>query len=245
MAVISRNMCYYHSSIFKSNPWHGLQRMHDPWMRRNHPTTTSNPVVTFAANPAFFSSQSTGSNEDINLVYSGNLYKQVKMIKWFSLSTTAVGLSIQPFIWNAMNNSTSFSSSFMLGFAATTAAAVVMTPLVLNLVTKRYVTRLYFEPNDKKFELHSLNFFNRPKTTEFTAGDVKIPTVTGPFTSFTVFGRPFFVDPLAFKDLSVYEHLMGFDKLDMLGRPLERTESSSDSTSNDSVEKEEREAHRQ
>jgi hypothetical protein len=131
----------------------------------------------------------------------------------------------------------------MLAFAATTAAAVVMTPLLLNLVTKRYVTRLYFDPNDKKFVIHSLNFFNRQKITEFSAGDVKIPTVSGPFTSFIVFGRPFFVDPLAFKDLSVYEHLMGFDKLDYLGRPLERPNDVT--TAVDATVKEEREAGRQ
>jgi len=143
------------------------------------------------------------------------------MLKWFSLTTSVLGLSVQPFLWKSFSTSTSFGSSFLISFTGTTAAMVVLTPVLVNLVTKRYVTQLHFREDDKTFVLHSLSFFNRKKTTEFKAEQVNVPAITGPFTTFTVFGRPFFVDPLSFNDMSAYEHLMGYDKLDAVGRPLE------------------------
>ena len=47
---------------------------------------------------------------------------------------------------------------------------------------------------------------------KFTAEDVKIPEVAGPFTSLIVKGTALFMDPKFFLDKNAYIHLMGFDK---------------------------------
>lgn len=46
----------------------------------------------------------------------------------------------------------------------------------------------------------------------FKIDDVKVPDVPGLFTSLTVKGKPLFMDPNQFTDVSHYAKMMGFDK---------------------------------
>lgn len=167
----------------------------------------------------FFSSIAPYSEEQLQdgskLVYVGSLTPMVKRLKWVSLTTSAVGLSLQPLMYRSIvKPSSSTAISVALGAAAVTTALVILSPLLLNLLTKRYVTRLYFNRESLTFTLISLNFVNRTKATSFTAKDVQVPLTTGPFTTFLAHGQPYFVDALAFSDLGVYNHLMGYDVLD-------------------------------
>lgn len=146
------------------------------------------------------------------LEYEGNLTRFVKGVKLFSLSTSSLGLAIQSILYLKMSGSETHNWVFV--FAGSIATIVLMSPLLLHYITKRYVTHLYYEPESRTFTTCSLTLFNRKRVTTFKAEDVAVPLVRGPFTTYTVCRKPFFIDPLAFKDISVFEHLVGYDKLD-------------------------------
>lgn len=146
------------------------------------------------------------------LVYEGSLTRTVRGVKLFSLSTSCLGLAIQSLVYVKMSESQSTGWVFL--FAGSIATIVLMSPLLLHYVAKRYVTHLYYEPNSRTFTTWSLTLLNRKRETRFKAEDVVVPTVRGPFTTFTVARRPFFIDPLSFKDVAIFEHLVGYDKLD-------------------------------
>lgn len=133
----------------------------------------------------------------------------LKALKVFSLSTTVLGLGAQPLLLSAASNS---SAPVLLTFFSGFMGIIALTPVFLNLLTKRYITKLYFDSESKQFTAESLNMINRRRCTTFRACDVVIPAVDGPFTSFVVFKKPFLVDPEQFADMSVYHHLMGYDK---------------------------------
>ncbi|KAG5874378.1 hypothetical protein JTB14_036722 [Gonioctena quinquepunctata] len=58
----------------------------------------------------------------------------------------------------------------------------------------------------------TVNFFCIPRKTEFTPEDVKVPEVPGMFTTFSVKGKPLFVDPRLFDRPEHYAKIMGYDK---------------------------------
>ncbi|RWS22787.1 transmembrane protein 70-like protein [Leptotrombidium deliense] len=152
--------------------------------------------------------QNEGSKED-KLIYEGILSKKFKIVKYFSLSTSGIGLLLQPmFISKALS-----SGAVVVGVVGFMGFGIVCSPILLNLIAKRYITELYFNEKERIFTAYYLNFFNRRKSLSFKASDVHIPTVPGMFTTFQVFGKiPLFIDQEVVTDLKAYEHLMGFDK---------------------------------
>lgn len=152
------------------------------------------------------------AESEARIIYSGNMTRMIKKLKFFSMSTSLMGIGLQTFI--ILTASRGGTSSLGVIVAGITTSGVILSPLLVNLVTKRYVTELSFDASTKIFRAKSLSFLNRCKITEFRASDVSIPTVSGFFTSFKVFGQPFFVDPEQFEDIKLYEHLMGYDLLD-------------------------------
>lgn len=146
-----------------------------------------------------------------NLVYIGNLTQTMKRVKYFSLSTSAIGIVAQAFVVNSALQATG-GFSFKLAFAAFIGTTIILTPFLLNFLTKRYVTELYFDAEKKLFTAATLNFVNQRRYTTFAASDVSIPTVDWPFTTFVVGKKPFLLDPSQFSESAAYEHLMGYDK---------------------------------
>src|SRR5205085_3904506 len=102
------------------------------------------------------------------------------------------------------------------------AACVVLSPLLFNILTKRYVTEILYDREQDTFVACTLSFFNRKKYTTFKTEDVKVPPVLGPFTSFLVKGKPYLVDPFGFTHLSYYKRLTGLDKVPVV--PLQDLE---------------------
>ncbi|XP_054164400.1 transmembrane protein 70 homolog, mitochondrial-like [Oppia nitens] len=160
------------------------------------------------------------------LIYSGpdNMVKLIKTIKLFSISTTVLAGGVQPFIIQQILATN--SSAFAVGFAGMTSAGILLSPLVLNWFTRRYVTRLYYNYDTQRFTAWTLNLFCRPISQQYSSADVSIPEALGMFTSYTVntgaakgrpTKRPFFVDPEFVTDLDAYKVMLGYD------RPLDIT----------------------
>ncbi|CAM1324379.1 TMEM70 (predicted) [Pycnogonum litorale] len=144
-----------------------------------------------------------------DLVYEGKLTRNLKMVKYFSFTTTLIGLSIQPALLTTLSAK---SSAFALTFCGFVGTITFVTPYLIHVLAKRYVTALYFDRQNKVFTAFTLSLFNREKPMRYVSDDVHIPDVTGAFSSFKAKGRPLFVADEDFNDLSVYEHMVGYDK---------------------------------
>lgn len=108
----------------------------------------------------------------------------------------------------------------------------IATPILLHLITKKYVTTMEYNKINDVYSAVTYNFFCVPREVSgayhwcntniivfffllklhFKIKDVKVPDVPGLFTSIIVKGKPLFLDPNQFSDISHYSKMMGFDK---------------------------------
>jgi len=152
------------------------------------------------------SPKSTKQEEQI---YNGILSTQIKLVKIFSLSTSLIGMACQPVLYT-------YSSQANLGVAIASGAFLsfftFVTPLLIHSISKKYVTKLYYNQVEDKYTAHVYNLFVRSKRIEFRISDVKVPDIPGMFTTFTARNVPLFVDMDQFQDPKHYGKIMGYDK---------------------------------
>lgn len=142
-------------------------------------------------------------------IYHGILSTQIKMVKFFSLSTSILGLSVQPILFQKLLGT---NAGMIVAVGSFIGFFTFVTPLLIHWITKKYVTSLEYDPERDVYSATTLSFFLRNKKIHFTVDDVKVPEVPGMFTSFLVKNKPLFVDPHMFSDLEHYGRLMGYDK---------------------------------
>lgn len=132
------------------------------------------------------------------------------MLKTFSLTTTMTGVILYYVAVTRLKLHEKSPTSF--GIMSSVFGCVILSPMLINLMTRRYVVQMSFNNDTKVFNVISLNIINKMKSTSFTIDQVK-SDINRPFTTFMVGRKPFFVDPLQFSDVTVYEYLMGYDKI--------------------------------
>lgn len=143
-------------------------------------------------------------------IYYGPLTKQIKGLKIFSLLTSSGGLLAQPFLYaKAMESG---NTGAVLGLFACIGFLAVTTPLIIHIITKKYVTHVYYNAKEDKYIANTYSLFVRKKELEFTPDDVVVPDVTGMFTSCVIKGKPLFLEQDFFYDSSHYIRIMGYDK---------------------------------
>ncbi|KAJ8897879.1 hypothetical protein PR048_003236 [Dryococelus australis] len=155
------------------------------------------------------SSTRDGPSDSI-VVYEGPLTRQIKAVRLFSLITSVSGIAAQPFLIKEVAALNSMPAAVAL--LGTIGFFTLVTPVLLHLVTKKYVTELCYDANSSKYTATVLSFFVRKKPVTFTPEDVIVPDVPGMFTSFKASGVPLFVDPKLFDDPEHYVKIMGYDK---------------------------------
>ena len=144
------------------------------------------------------------------LVYIGTMKRMVRFVKLFSLSTSAVGISLQPAIYQ---NVLSMHWALAMVVGGTASFFIFITPLLLNLVTKRYVTSIYLEPKTGTFTATTYTFFLSEREHSFTPEQVEVPRVPGLFTSIRVNGKvPLFIDPDLFLSREAFIRMMKYDE---------------------------------
>lgn len=87
-----------------------------------------------------------------------------------------------------------------------------VTPILLNIVTKKYVINVTFDPDKEIYTAETLTFFLRKRKLEFKPEDVKVPDIPGMFTSMLIKDVPLFMDPRMFPNPDHYIKIMGYDK---------------------------------
>ncbi|XP_045110610.1 transmembrane protein 70 homolog, mitochondrial-like isoform X2 [Portunus trituberculatus] len=142
-------------------------------------------------------------------IYNGILSTQIKMVKFFSLSTSVLGLSVQPILFQKLLGN---DAGVLVAVASFVSFFTFVTPLLIHWIAKKYVTCLEYDPEKDVYSATTLSFFLLEKKVKFTVDDVKVPEVPGMFTTFLVKNRPLFVDPHMFKEVEHYGRLMGYDR---------------------------------
>ena len=141
-------------------------------------------------------------------IYNGILTTQIKLVKTFSLTTSCVGLMVQPVLWTY----STANAAVVLGAGAFLGFFTFVTPLLIHSFSKKYVTKLYYNQVEDKYTAVVCNLLLRPKKIEFKLDDVDVPDVPGMFTTFKARNVPLFVEGSAFHDPWHYGKLMGYDK---------------------------------
>ncbi|KAK3581136.1 hypothetical protein CHS0354_033930 [Potamilus streckersoni] len=142
-----------------------------------------------------------------DLVYTGELSRMIKLLKGFSLSTSVLGLCLQPYLVTSMG-----AGVLAYAMVAGMSFFIFLNPALIHWLTRRYVTDMYFNQYSKKFVAATISFFLRRREIEFFADDVMVPDITGPFTSVTIKNKPYFFVSNSFKSKDAYVHMMGYDK---------------------------------
>ncbi|XP_047353637.1 transmembrane protein 70 homolog, mitochondrial [Vespa velutina] len=142
-------------------------------------------------------------------IYDGILKRYIRNLKIFSLSSSAFAIAIQPyFIMQsiAMDSTMGIAGSIILGVLS-----ITMT-LLLHILTKRYVTFIYYDSERDKYLATTYSLFLLENKIEFTPDDVVIPEISGIFTTCLIKGKPLLFDENNFNDFNHYQKIMGFDK---------------------------------
>lgn len=113
-----------------------------------HSSTNSSQPSTAASS---VSSTATAEN-----IYYGTLTPKIRAVKVFSLTTSVVGLTIQPMLIEQGNKMGGIPMIvFMCGFAG---LFTFVTPLLLHFVTKKYVTQITYNAIADEYTATTISF---------------------------------------------------------------------------------------
>eukprot|EP00091_Calanus_sinicus_P000815 TRINITY_DN10760_c0_g1_i2.p1 TRINITY_DN10760_c0_g1~~TRINITY_DN10760_c0_g1_i2.p1 ORF type:complete len:246 (-),score=86.62 TRINITY_DN10760_c0_g1_i2:37-774(-) len=166
------------------------------------------------------------SKEAEKEIYNGILSTQIKLVKSFSLMTSFIGIAFQPILYTY----SSANAAVVLGAGAFLSFFTFATPLLIHSVSKKYVTKLYYNQVEDKYTAVVYNIFIRPKKIEFKVNDVEVPDIPGMFTTFKANSVPLFVEGSQFNDITHYGKIMGYDKpIDLMwDKDLDMTKSAAE-----------------
>lgn len=114
-------------------------------------------------------------------IYYGTLSPKIRAVKVFSLSTSIVGLAVQPML---IEQGTKMGGVpmvvFLCGFAG---LFTFVTPALLHFITKKYVTHIAYDADKDEYLANTISFFLFKKKVKI----IKIVFIYYIFNSKTVF----------------------------------------------------------
>ncbi|KAJ8728041.1 hypothetical protein PYW08_016426 [Mythimna loreyi] len=146
----------------------------------------------------------------LECIYYGPLTPQIKGVKVFSLSSSAAGLLAQPII--IREAATIGSTSLIVALCSVVGFFTFVTPVLLHVITKKYVTEIHYDPATSTYTATTINFFLAKKKLDFKVEDVEVPDIPGAFTTMKAKGTPLFIEARHFSDPLHYAKMMGYDK---------------------------------
>lgn len=147
---------------------------------------------------------------NLECIYYGPLTPQIKGVKVFSLSSSVAGFLAQPII--IKEASSIGSMSLIVALCSVVGFFTFITPILLHVITKKYVTEMHYDPATNTYTATTFNFFLARKQLNFKVEDVVVPEIPGMFTTLNAKGYPLFVEARHFSDPMHYAKLMGYDK---------------------------------
>lgn len=145
------------------------------------------------------------------LVYVGQLTTQLFRAKTLSLSSSVLGIALLPFLNTTLTNSSIFSQAFVYG---TTGFFIFVTPIFAQYLTRRYVSRIYYNYEEKKFTAVMLSFFMTEYKIEFGLEEICVPDLPGVFATCMLksTNRSLFIDLNTVIDADLVQKIYGYDK---------------------------------
>lgn len=98
--------------------------------------------------------------EKLERIYYGPLTPQIRAVKIFSVSSSAAGLAAQPII--IREASSIGSTSLIVALCSVVGFFTFVTPILLHIITKKYVTEMHYNPETETYRATTLNFFIAP-----------------------------------------------------------------------------------
>ncbi|XP_016338324.1 transmembrane protein 70, mitochondrial-like [Sinocyclocheilus anshuiensis] len=149
--------------------------------------------------------------KDGELIYTGTLGKAVLGVKFFSYSSSMFSLCVMPYV--LMKTGIGVNSlALQVAFCGIIGFFTFMTPVLLHLITKGYVVRLYHNKETDMYTAITYSALLVEKRTVFHQSHVVIPHVSRMFTSFYAKKHSMLVNPMLFPLPHDYNHLMGYDR---------------------------------
>ena len=164
------------------------------------------------------------------LVYLGKLDKPFRAAKSLSLASSIGGAICYPIMIPKILEE---ASIFMaIGYTIISATFVLLSPSLIQLICKRYLTSLYYHEQTEQFTGFYKNFFMIERQIKFRAEDVQVPPITGMFTSMLIKNQPFFINHDDFHDKPVLMKMLGYDKEFDFGKYTKDIQNDDDNVNN-------------
>ena len=144
------------------------------------------------------------------LVYVGKLDKPFRAAKSLSLASSLGGAICYPIMIPKILHETSIYMA--IGYTIISATFVLLTPSLIQMICKRYLTSLYYHERTGEFTGFYKNFFMMERQIKFRSEDVEVPPITGMFTSMLIKNKPYFINHDDFYDKPILMKMLGYDK---------------------------------
>lgn len=97
------------------------------------------------------------TDSKLETIYYGPLTPQIKGVKVFSLSSSIAGLIAQPIIIREAANIG--STSLLVALCSVVGFFTFVTPILLHIITKKYVTEINYNPETSTYKATTITFF--------------------------------------------------------------------------------------
>lgn len=90
-------------------------------------------------------------------VYYGTLTPRMKAVKVFSITTSLTGMAAQPII---MEQGSKLGGAPMMYFmCGVVGFFTFVTPVLLHVITKKYVSEIHYDPKTEEYTASTISFF--------------------------------------------------------------------------------------
>jgi transmembrane protein 70, mitochondrial len=92
------------------------------------------------------------------IIIVGTLTPQIRAVKVFTLTTSIVGIAAQPVLYEqAVKLGT--STPLIVGICGFVGIFTFITPVLINLITRKYVTEITYNAATGEYTAHTITFF--------------------------------------------------------------------------------------
>lgn len=144
------------------------------------------------------------------LVYTGKLDKPFRAAKSLSLASSFGGAVCYPIMLPKILEEASLFVA--IGYSLVSVTFILLTPSLIQMISKRYFTSIYYDEKSSIFTGVYKNFFMMERKIRFRSEDVEVPPITGMFTSMLIRKKPHFVNHEDFEDKEILKKMLGYDK---------------------------------
>lgn len=143
------------------------------------------------------------------LIYEGKLADRILYLKGLSI-VSSLGLAGSYKYAIAKKGLTAAMAGVGVAFTP-----FLLSPLIISWFFKRYVTKLYYNPEDDSFTAHHYGLLLKQKSCTFNKDEVQRSDLSSMLNTFKVGRKPFFVhdeDLVDAESVNIYKRMVGLNE---------------------------------